>query len=266
MAISDDTPVWRYQSLSAVFGTIRTRKLRLTRIDTFQDPFEGSVPFSHNDLQALLFGGMMNSIVPNHNAEMVKSSLPPDEDPWARVIRLRRARTRSAHASCWSIGEESEAIWRLYCHDSREGVGVAFQTTFARLKASVPDELRVDPITYIRYHEAPPFTDEIAHLLHKRHGLAAEKELRVLRFDQDHFNAQIPKGASVPELPEHFTLEWDVGSVIERIVISPYADERYESLVRVAIGAIDQKLAARIDLSELHERRNLTSSFRALKR
>jgi hypothetical protein len=40
MAMPDDTPVWRYLSLRAVIDTIR-RGLRLTRVDTFRDPFEG---------------------------------------------------------------------------------------------------------------------------------------------------------------------------------------------------------------------------------
>jgi hypothetical protein len=40
-----------------------------------------------------------------------------EEDPWIRITRLRRARTRSAHASCWSMGAESEPLWRAYCAD-----------------------------------------------------------------------------------------------------------------------------------------------------
>jgi hypothetical protein len=118
-------------------------------------------------------------------------------------------------------------------------------------------ELRVDPITYIRYHEAPPFTDEMAHLLHKRHGFAAEHELRLLKFDQTHFNALIPNDASVPELSEHMFLDWDPSNnVIEEIVISPYAGENYEDLVRTAIAATDPNLADCVILSALNERRN----------
>jgi hypothetical protein len=251
-------------SLSAVLATIKTRQLRLTRVDKFEDPFEGSVPRSQIDQQTLLFIGaesrrtMMNRIMPAHYSEIAKSIPPADEDSWTRMTRLRRARVRSAHAACWSLGEESEAIWRLYCeHDGCRGVGVAFQTTLGRLRASVAVyEPRVDPMTYIRYHEAPPFTDEMDHLLHKRHGFAAEHELRVLHFDQDHFNSLIPKDASVPELLEHIFYEWDPGNVIDEIVVSPYADERYELMVRGAVTAIDPKLADRVVLSVLNERRN----------
>ncbi len=64
-------------------------------------------------------------------------------------------------------------------------------------------DLYVGPITYLPYHEAPAFTDEMDSLLHKRHGFAAERELRLLKFDEVHYRALVPKDASVSELPEH---------------------------------------------------------------
>jgi hypothetical protein len=91
--------------------------------------------------------------------------------------------------------------------------------------------------------------------MHKRHGFAAERELRLLKFDQAHFSTLIPKDASVSELPEHIFADWVLSNVIEEIVVSPYADENYEDSVRVAINATDPNLADRVILSELNERR-----------
>jgi hypothetical protein len=256
-----DTRVWRYLALGAVFATIKTRQLRLTRVDKFQDAFEGSVPKKQIDDQILLLGGaasrraMMDSVAAHYPG--MSRSPPPDEDPWLRITRLRRALTRSAHASCWSAGSESDVLWRLYCADGGcQGVGVALQTTLARLEQSVAaHDLYVSPITYIPYHQAPAFTDEMDSLFHKRHGFAAEHELRLLRFDQAHRNALIPKDATVPELPEHIYLDWVLSDAVEEIVISPYADVNYEDLARHAISAIDANLAGRVALSDLHERR-----------
>jgi hypothetical protein len=272
-----DTPVWRYLSLDAVIATIKTRRLRLTRIDKFQDPFEGSVPNAQFDQQqtVLLIGAesrrhMWNQIAPHHPG--MAASMPPYEDSWTRITRWRRARTRSAHASCWSHGDESELLWRLYCrhessqgvgllwrlcsrHKGSQGVGVALRTTLACLDASVKaHDLYVSPIIYDRYHEALPFTDEMDSLLHKRHLFAPEHELRLLKFDQAHFNALIPKDASVSELPEHIPVDWVLSDVIDKIVISPYADENYEHLVRAAINAADPNLASRVVLSVLNDR------------
>ena len=259
-AMSGDTPVWRYLTLGAVVETLKTGRLRLTRVDKFQDPFEGSVPKQQIEDQTVLFIGaasrraMMNSVAA-HYPGMARQE-PPDEDPWLRMTRLRRARTRSAHASCWLAGHEAEALWRLYCTDNcRPGLGVALRTTLARLEASVAGhDFYVSPITYRPYHEGPAFTDEMDSLLHKRRGFDAERELRILKFDEAHFGALAQK-ASVPELPEHIYVDWALGDTIQEIAISPYADKNYENSVRVAINAADPTLADRVVLSELHEGR-----------
>jgi hypothetical protein len=254
LAMSDDTSVWRYLSLDAVIATIGKRQLRLTRVDKFKDRFEGSVPKAQIDSQLLLFSNASRLMIMR---QLGKTPPPPDEDPWIRITRWRRARTRSAHASCWSCGDESELLWRLYCaHDGCQGVGVALRTTLARLEASVEaHDLYVSPITYRPYHEGPPFTDEMDALLHKRHGFTAERELRLLKFDEAHNKALAPKDASVSELPEHIYVDWVLSDVIEEIVISPYADESYEDWVRRAIGVKDPNLSDRVMLSVMHERR-----------
>src|SRR3984893_14639068 len=94
----------------------------------------------------------------------------------------------------------------------------ALRTTLARLEASVAaHDLYVSPIRYLPYHEAPAFTDEMDSLLHKRHGFAAEHELRLLKFDEAHYKALVPKDASVLELPEHIYVDWVLSEVIEGI-------------------------------------------------
>jgi hypothetical protein len=258
--MSGDTPVWRYLTLSAVIATIKTQHLRLTRVDRFQDPFEGSVPKKQIEDEIPLFiaaasGRTMMNCIAAHYPDMA-SLMPPDEDLSIRTTRLRRARTRSAHASCWSAGDESEALWRLYCADDGcRGVGVALRTTLARLDASVAaHDFYVSPITYLKYYEAPAFTDEMDSLLHKRHGFAAEHELRLLKFNEAHFRSQVSKEALVSELSEHIYVDWVLSDVIDKLIISPYADVNYEDLVRDAINAKDPNLADRVVLSVLHER------------
>jgi hypothetical protein len=254
--------VWRYLGLSGLIASIKTRQLRLTRVDTFQDRFEGSVTKKQMEVQNLLLSGagskraMLNSVFAWFPG--MGRLEPPDEDPWLRIRRWRRARTRSSHASCWSAGDESEPLWRLYCNDGCPGVGVALRTTLARLKASVAThDLCIHPIKYLRYHEAPAFTDDMAPLLHKRHGFRAEQELRLLKFNQAHYNALVPKDASVLELPEHIYLDWVLRDAIDEIIISPYADATYDESVRQAIKTTDPDLTDRVklELSELHERR-----------
>jgi hypothetical protein len=260
-AVADDTPVWRYLSLRGVIDAIERQRLRLTRVDKFRDAFEGSVTKRQMDDQDILLAGAesrrhMLNIVAAHHGDMAPIP-PPDENPWARITRWRRARTRSAHASCWALGDETEALWRLYCTDDGcQGLGLALRTTLARLKRSVEvHNLDVRPITYIKYQEAPAFTNDMAPLFHKRHGFAADHELRLLKFNEEHFKALIPKDASVRELDEHIYLDWVLRDVIDEIIISPYADDEYEQRVRDDIKTADPSLGCRVALSELHERR-----------
>jgi hypothetical protein len=55
----------------------------------------------------------------------------------------------------------------------------------------------------------------MAPLFHKRHGFAADQELRLLKFNEEHFKAWIPKDASVPGLDEHIYLDWVLRDVID---------------------------------------------------
>jgi hypothetical protein len=125
-----DTSVWRYLTLSAVIATIKKRQLRLTRVDKFPDAFEGSVPQQDIDNQELLFRGaashraMMNSVAAWYPD--MPTIPPPDEDPYCRITRLRRAKTHSAHASCWSMGDESEPLWRAFCDDGHRGLALLY--------------------------------------------------------------------------------------------------------------------------------------------
>jgi hypothetical protein len=240
-----DTPAWRYFSLDAVIATVRDRQLRFTRVDKFEDPFEGSVPKQTIDDQLLLF------------SPAYRMRGPESEDPWLRMTRLRRAKCRSTHASCWAAGEESEALWRLYCKDpDRRGLGVAVQTTLEKLERSVdPHNLYVSPVTYRHYHEGPAFTDELDPFMHKRKGFHCEYEVRLLKVNDAHCTALFNGAPAVAELDEHLPLDWPAADVIEHIVLSPYAEEPFEKRARAAIEAADPSLRDRVILSVLNPRR-----------
>jgi hypothetical protein len=247
--------VWRYLSLDAVIATVRDRQLRFTRVDKFPDPFEGSVPKQTIDDQVVLFGGayhMLTSVAAYHPSGAM--SLPEREDPWERMTRLRRAKTRSTHACCWAAGHESEALWRLYCKPP--GEGVALSTTLAQLEKSVaPHDLYISPIKYPYYHKGPSFDDDLDSFMHKRQGFSAENEVRLLKVDDAHFGALMSKPPTTAELPAYLRLDWPAVDTIVEIVLSPYAEESFEQRARAAIEAVDASLRDRVILSVLNPRR-----------
>jgi hypothetical protein len=74
-----------------------------------------------------------------------------------------------------------------------------------------------------------------------------------------YYGALASKDTSVSELLKHISLDWVLADAIEEITVSPYADLDYEEWVRRAVKAADPRLAARVVLSELHERRDSPS-------
>jgi hypothetical protein len=177
------------------------------------------------------------------------------------MTRLRRAKTQSTHACCWAAGDESEALWRLYCpkdctKDGPPGLGVAMRTTLAQLETSVaPHDLYVSPVTYRHYHEGPAFNDELDSFMHKRKGFFAENEVRLLKVDSAHLDALINESPTAAKLPEHLYLKWPAADTIAEIVLSPYAEESFEQRARAAIEAVDASLRDRVILSVLNPRR-----------
>jgi len=259
--MNSDTAVWRYLSLAALVATAGDRQLRLTRLDTFPDPFEGSVTKQDIDNQVPLFSGhqaamMMMDAVSMHYPDMGRMHRER-EDPWTRMTRLRRAKTRSAHVSCWAAGNESEALWRLYCtQDGPQGVGVALRTTLSKLEASITGhDFYFSPVAYRHYHEGPAFAHELDSFFHKRLGFECEHEVRLLKFDEAQYHALINVPPSAPELPPFVYVDWSLRDFVEDIFLSPYADEKFEQQALAAIGAIDPALLGRVSLSVLNPRR-----------
>ena len=260
------TELRRYTTLDAFVHILRNRQLRLTRVDKFHDPFEGSVPKRHIDDQVPIFSSRNMVQMMGVAAHHPSMSLPPRRhlDPWTEMTLRRRAKTRSAHASCWTAGHESEAMWRLYCRDGEpEGQGIALQSTLGKIEAAVArHDLFVSPIRYRYYHDGDAFDDELDPFMHKRMGFAHEGEVRLLKYDESHYfelaaalTSGDPARATPPALPNHIFLDWSPAAVIERITISPYADDSYETRARDAIASIDPSLVDRLELSVLSERR-----------
>src|SRR5262245_30614136 len=182
--MDETTELRRYVELDAVVKIFQTRRLRLTRVDTFRDPFEGSVPKKQIDDQLPIFSSrnfMMMTMAGHYRGHhgyyggSHGMSIPLWRDrlyPWLAMTLRRRAKTRSGHASCWTAGPESEAMWRLYCEDGGvRGQGVSLQSTLGTVEASVArHDLFVSPIRYRYYHQGDAFNDELDPFMHKRKG------------------------------------------------------------------------------------------------
>jgi hypothetical protein len=237
--------LWHYTSLAAITAILKDQKLRLRRIDTYweDDPFEGSVPKKQMDEQGMILGSqteaLMQTVAPHYFPDM---DVPrrPARNRSDEITKWREGMARSCHVSCWSAAGESDVMWRLYCADERKGCGVALQSTFGQIEASATHhDLIVGQIRYRRYDDGGAFDDNLDPFFCKRSNYEIETELRVLKFNEDHYNqivTAITSDSATPvELDKYIYVDWSPAEVINQIWISPYADEGYAEKVREAI-------------------------------
>jgi hypothetical protein len=248
----------RYTSFAQFISIVTQGKLPLIRIDLFRDPFEGSAPSSSIDQQLLLDGrrNMTAQQMPvqhhhyaNHSGSLIP--LQTSVEWWAEMTARRRNLTYSTHASCWRWGPESEGMWRLYCGEKE---GVAFQTTFARLEQSIVEaHILAGKIRYEDYNTTLPFTELLDHVMHKRVGFAFEQEVRLLRLDEDHYGNLCNRTTDEKHSP-CLPIPWSMKAAIDRILVSPYADDWYLDAVRATARLADADLESRVGWSELKEK------------
>ena len=253
--LDDNVAVWRYSQLWKLLSALQTQKLYLALLDELRikfDPYEASVPAStHND-QVPIFAGnsAMQQFFGNSEPAAPRASWErPGEDSWTRISRLRRGLLRCTHVSCWRWGEESEAMWRLYCPAEE---GIAIRTTFAKLRDSVNDpNTCVSEVQYFDYktgrflrhkHDWDP-------AFHKRIAFKHEQEVRVLRHDGADWSKASENEAF--RLPTGYELQWDPVAVIDEIIVHPQSAPAYCDTVKRAVAGVAPALADKVRRSEL---------------
>src|SRR5215203_3143565 len=143
--------VWRYLDLPRFIWMLSTGALAFARVDTLEDPFEGSIPSAVYDRWI------------DQHADLVETA--------------QKGLRKQAFVSCWHANNtESEAMWRLYC-GSREGI--ALQTTYEKLDASLPAGVFLGQVTYLDYEcDMQPPRDRLGLLMRKRQAFEHEHEIR----------------------------------------------------------------------------------------
>jgi len=112
--------IWRYLDLARFLDILDSSTLCFSRIDKFEDTYEGYVPVNGNYLSRF-----------SHVLDYVN---------------------KFQYANCWHINEsESAALWKLYSDSNNS---VAIQSTVGRLKNSLgnsPEQICLSEIQYRDY-------------------------------------------------------------------------------------------------------------------
>lgn len=218
-----DVKVWRYLDLPRFIWMLSTRALAFARADTLDDPFEGSVP--HSVYEAWKANP--------ENAKLLENA--------------RSGLRRQMFVSCWHANDvESEAMWRLYCgsHD-----GIALQTTYEKLDASLPDGVFLGQVTYLDYECATtPPRDPLELLMSKRQAFEHEHEIRALVWPSkspDLVPQDLDADAQV------INVVWRSKEFLEKIYVSPYAEDWYRDVVVAVMDKFAPGLKDRLTWSHM---------------
>jgi hypothetical protein len=194
--LNDETRLYRYVGLDAFIAFLETRRTVLTNVNNWDDKWE-----------------VILSKIPN-----VDEDGNPDPPLYSFHQEL--------FAQCWSLVEESDAMWRIYSPSQN---GLRLQTSVSKFNLigglarghlgavvyfdSVQDLLKKADSRRSSFHEA----------LFKRAAFQHEREVRFLTQAQflDHFE----RGST------HITLPLDPSEFIEGVTIDPRAEDWFVEAV-----------------------------------
>lgn len=140
-----------------------------------------------------------------------KTEQLPDTHEGADPPR-RRTEVRAAVSSWHASDHESEAMWRLY---SPIQEAIALRSTYARLRRALPECVRIHLVQYVD-KPATDGSDPLAAFFFKRKAYEHEKELRAV-IDR------APPGTNAVEEPSGWDVPVDIGRLVERVYVSPFA-------------------------------------------
>jgi hypothetical protein len=212
-----DVKIWRYMDFTQFVNMLEEKGLLFIRTDLLDDKFEGTMSR------------------PLHDSLDAKS-------PWvtqaqAGVLQLNKG---WSFVNCWHMNEfESPAMWKIY---STSKDSVCVQTTFARLRDVLPEDIYLGVVNYISYDmDMIPDGNGLWPLTHKRRSFEHERELRALWSDIKNMDCKGPPSDAYPDdyHPAHDEHVWkhvDLSVLIEKVFVSPTAKPWFLELLKKVLG------------------------------
>jgi hypothetical protein len=206
--LADDDVVWRYMRLERFLDLISTGKLRVGRLDSFRDPWEGRWPepimkkFGNMDLSKVSF----------------KQRFILDPDLYRTTV----------FANCWHASpHESAALWQIYSQNS----GLAIRSTIGRLKAALGKNPKphffIGKVSYVNFKTEITEAGSLTKGFLKRKSFEYEKEIRILIIGQD------------PNHPDAHFLNCDLGTLVSEVYLSPESDDSLKGTVESVLSKYD---------------------------
>lgn len=227
---------------------LTTGQLHFARADRLEDPY---------DCSAMQFLG-----------ESYKDMSLAHPQIRERTCQVNTSWRLFVYVNCWHMNDvQSAALWRLYSENKDETI--AIQSTFGRLASELKGKWPRDGIliSQIRYNpdnagESVPGARLFScsgweSIVYKRPSFAHERELRAFIFQRYDRTREEPlrNGAHLKALketrPEYIRIDVTPSDLIEKVYVSPYANDVFLELVKKMPGGLKDRVL-KSDLYELY--------------
>jgi len=228
--------LWRYMDAGQFLSLLTTSKLHFTRVDQFDDKWEGEAP----ELNVAAI-----------NQAVASGQLPPEAA--TAVMKATRQFKTAIFVNCWHENEdESAAMWKLY---GTQSSNIALITTVDRLRQSMaafPEpKVYCGRVKYIDYRKDHIDTSNLFnYFIHKRRSFSHEQEVRLLVMD-----LPVKDGTVVFDenrLISGINLDINLEQLIVQILVSPKAPAWYVTAISEVVGkySISKSLVIRSSLED----------------
>lgn len=211
--VDEKISLWKYMDFTKFVSLLSLNAIFLCRSDRFRDPYEGSFPKGNLKYQDQIF----SSIPEEHRENAIKFFY--EHMKWGRAW---------TYISCWHVNKfESAAMWDLY---AKTDEAIAIETTYEKLKMSLPETTFLGLVNYIDYETAViPSNNAFYPYMNKRLSFEHENEARVVMQDYPFKDNAIDK-EKINDKNGTF-IQIDLGYLINKIHVSPTASSWLTDLV-----------------------------------
>jgi len=227
-----DGSLWRYMDFAKLLDILVTRKLFLTRLETFDDPLEGRSSRS-----------LLKAIAPALDAALASGAQPApsvsQETLQEGMKDLGAIGRRLICVSCWhQNNHESDAMWKIY---SVLGKGFAIQTTLEDFRSafSPEDQLHFHRVQYIDFraehgHQTLPLSPGYKDLSYNH-----ENEVRAAIFDKELNSGKTKSELFSMKVTKGVKLNVDINCLIKKIYVSPNTESWEIDLLEKIVDPIE---------------------------
>ena len=207
-----DQPIYRIMSVLRCLEILHTKQLVLVRPRKWDDPFENA---------------------------LLKATIVMDESVGGSF-----GFRHSVYGQCWTSGEETDAMWRIYSHDKQ---GIKAKTSPRKLLSALSGATATSPelccfigrVKYLQQDDLfaalqkvpwanPSGCGIAASLLYKRTEFSHEQEIRLI------YSSLQSLSESDPDIHQ---VEFNPFELIDELVLDPRMDDRIADTCKASITA-----------------------------